>query len=406
MIEEVHKSEYESMQHTISNSKWDTDGMLAETGRQAGSLLSQLGTVGLTIDEKAHLKKGTKSAGVARQYAGVIGKVDNCQVGVYLSLCAGKYSTIINHRLYLPEDWCNDEKRCKKAGIPKEAIKFKTKRDLALDMIHEAIGNGVHFDFINGDGLYGHGFDLMKAIAALSKKYVLDVHSNTTIFLKQPKIGVPEDIPGKRGRKCVKPRPDIPGISVEEYRNTLRKSDYKKVKIRKTTKGWLEAYIHINEVWVWDEANQDKEPLKQTLIIRKPIHKKDKLKFSLSNIEKHEQDIEMFAFMQAQRYWVERCFRDDSHDLGMSDYQVRTYRGWNNHMALTSLAMLFVMEQRIKNMEYAPLLSYNDIRQLLIEKLANNGRNIDLKIEQTVKRQIQREKDISRYYINESILPK
>lgn len=401
ITEKVKDSNYEALQHTISQSAWDTAGLMHQTASSASQLLQRIGLVCLTIDEKAHLKKGVKSAGVSRQYAGTSGKVDNCQVGVYASLCADKYSTIVNHRLYLPEEWIKDEKRCDEAGIPESARVFKTKPQLALDMIKEMVSEGVSFDFINGDGLYGHGFELMKGIAALSKHYVLDIHSNTTIYLEEPRIRVPENEPGLRGRKHTKLKPDIKGINVGKYRESLMDNEFKKARIRKTTKGWLEAYIHIREVWVWDEANQAEMPMKQTLIIRKPIHKKDKLKHSLSNIPIGDQSIEQFAFMQAQRFWIERSFRDNSHDLGMSDYQVRTYRGWNNHMALTSLAMLFVMEQRIKNKEYAPLLSYNDIRQMLVDKLANDGRNMDLIVVQTLKRQHQREKDIARYYRHE-----
>ena len=406
MTEKVKDSDYESLQHTISNSTWDTKGLTQQAAVNAAKVLRHLGLVGLTIDEKAHLKKGKKSAGVARQYAGVIGKVENCQVGVYASLNADKYSTIINHRLYLPKEWTQDKQRCAEAGIREEEIAFKTKPQLACEMVEELIAWGISFDYINGDGLYGHGYELAKCIERLGKKYVLDIHSNETLYLSEPIIGIPEKAPGSKGRDPKRLKPDTAGISAEKYLATLRRKDFKKVRIRKSTKGWIEAYIHVKEVWVWDEACGDEKAMKQTLIIRKPIHKKGRLKFSLSNIGVGEQNVEMFAFMQGQRYWIEKSFRDDSHDLGMSDYQVRTFKGWNNHMALTSLAMLFVMEQRIKHKEAAPLLSYNDVRELIAEKIINNGKNSEMIIENVVKRQGQREKDILRYYQNEFNIPK
>ena len=106
----------------------------------------------------------------------------------------------------------------------------------------------------------------------------------------------------------------------------------------------------------------------------------------------------MLAFMQAQRFWIERCFRDNSHDLGMSDYQVRTYKGFNNHMALTCLAMEFVLQQRLKNIELIPLLSYNDIRILLADFIMSRGKNFNLRFDQLIKRHEQRAVDISKHY--------
>lgn len=400
MVEEVSGSEYESLQHFISNSPWDTQGLMKKLSQTVGKELQAIGLVGCTVDEKAHLKKGNKSVGVARQYAGTIGKVDNCQVGVYLSLCAGKYASITNYRLFLPKEWADDKKRCIKAGIPEDKIIFKTKPELGLEMVKEQIENGVHFDYINGDGLYGNGYIFSKGVDALGKKYVLDVHSNQQIYLQKPTIKIPEPQDGKRGRKPSLPRADVQGISVAEYQKTLRGRDYKEVRIRPTTKGWLTALIHVARVWVWDEQGGDLEAIEQTLVIRKPIHKKDKMKYSLSNIKSDEQSIEMFAFMQVQRFWIERCFRDDSHDLGMSDYQVRTYKGFNNHMALTCVAMQYVQRERVNNAKSLPLLSYNDIRILLAKEIREKS-DYDCttnRIEQMAKRHKQRAKDTLRYY--------
>lgn len=406
MVEEVAGSEYESQQHFISNSPWDTKGLMNHLSQTASKELQPYGLVGCTVDEKSHLKKGTKSVGVARQYAGTSGKVDNCQVGVYLSLCAGKYATISNYKLYLPKEWTDDKKRCLKAGIPENKVLFKTKPELGLEMIKEHIENGVHFDFVNGDGLYGNGYTFSKGINALGKKYMLDAHSDQRIFLEKPTIAVPEQEQGKKGRKPTLLKTNIEGVAANEYVKKLHRSDFKEVRIRPTTKGWLTALIHVVKVWVWDESGGDLEAIEQTLVIRKPIHKKDKMKFSLSNINIDEQKLEVFAFMQAQRFWIEKCFRDDSHDLGMSDYQVRTYKGFCNHMALTSVAMLYVQRQRMENKNDLPLLSYNDVRIMLVKDIRSKA-DYDCeenRMNQLSKRHRQRSKDIMRYY--ESDLPK
>jgi SRSO17 transposase len=406
MVEEVSGSEYESLQHFISSSPWDSEGLMRQLSQKVSRELQPYGLIGCTVDEKAHLKKGTKSVGVSRQYAGTIGKVDNCQVGVYLSLSTGKYASITNYKLFLPKEWTEDKQRCIKAGIPGVRIDFKTKPELGLEMIKEQIENQVHFDYVNGDGLYGNGYTFSKGVDGLGKKYVLDVHSNQQIYLQKPTISVPEPREGKRGRKPTRPKPDFRGISVSDYQKSLRRSDYKEVKIRPTTKGWLTALAHVARVWVWDEQGGDLEAIEQTVVIRKPSHKKDTLKYSLSNIKVGEHDIDTFAFIQAQRFWIEKCFKDDSNDLGMSDYQVRTYKGFNNYMALTCLAMQYVMRQRIKNATDLPLLSYNDVRILLAKEIRERT-DYDMSInrfEQMSKRHKQRDRDTLRYY--QTDLPK
>jgi SRSO17 transposase len=398
MTEQVKDSNYENLQHFISNSPWDTKGLIIKNSQNVSKKLVGYGLIGCTVDEKANLKKGTKSAGVARQYAGTVGKVENCQVGVYLSLCAGKYASLTNYKLYLPKEWTDDKKRCLEAGIPEDKIVFKTKPQLALEMIKEHISNGVHFDYINGDGLYGNGYEFSKGLEQLGIKYVLDVHSNHDIYLKKPNISVPQKTANKRGRDPKLLKADIESVSISGYVETLKSENFQRIRIRKTTKGWLEAYIHIAKVWVWDKQNNDTEAIEQTLIVRLPVQKKVRPKYSLSNIEFEEQNIEMLAFMQAQRFWIERCFRDNSHDLGMSDYQVRTYKGFNNHMGLTCLAMEFVLQQRLKNIELIPLLSYNDIRILLADFIMSRGKNFNLRFDQLIKRHEQRAVDISKHY--------
>jgi SRSO17 transposase len=406
MVEEVSGSEYESLQHFISNSPWDSEGLMLELAKNVSRKLQPFGKIGCTVDEKAHLKKGTKSVGVARQYAGTSGKVDNCQVAVYLSLTADKYSSLTNFRLFLPQQWIDDPGRCQKVGIPKHKMVFKTKPQLALDMIREHIDHGVQFDYVNGDGLYGNGYEFSKGLQSLGVKYVLEVHFDQSIYTHEPVISIPEAKEGKKGRKPTLPKSDIQAITIDQYVKSLRRSQFKEVQIRPTTKGWLTALIHVATVWVWDKKSGDQHAIKQTIVIRKPLDKKDKTKYSLSNIPVNEQIVEEFAFMQAQRFWIERCFRDNSHDLGMSDYQVRTYKGFFNHMTLTCVALEWVLTERLENAGDIPLLSINDIRILIAREIRSRfDYDCDEKRgEQLEKRHRQRQNDINRYY--EFNLPK
>ena len=136
MCERVVDSEYHQIQHFISESPWDWRMAYNDvaTGISDAMAEAEAGKVGLLIDESSHLKKGTKSVGVCRQYSGTIGKVDNCQVAVYGGLSAQNYYGLVDAALYLPSEWTDDKKRCDKAGIPKEFRTYKTKPQLATEI--------------------------------------------------------------------------------------------------------------------------------------------------------------------------------------------------------------------------------------------------------------------------------
>lgn len=212
MEEEVSESEYRAYQHFISNSKWDYQELNSRICTNVSEILEENKQrsgvpTGYIVDESSHLKKGKESVGVSNQYAGVAGKVDNCQIAVYSSLVNGTRASIINEKLFLPQSWTSSEPRCEKAKIPKQDRVYKTKPELALEMIQEDIERGVKLDWIGGDGLYGHSYQLTKGLDELDKLYVLDVHKDESIFLEKPTIYKPKK-KGTRGRapKKVKSR--------------------------------------------------------------------------------------------------------------------------------------------------------------------------------------------------------
>ena len=188
---------YQRIQQFITNSTWSAPNLISEIALNTSDLYGNENEyrrcdVGYIIDESAHIKKGKNSVGVARQYAGVRGKVENCQVGVYVSLVWNSHSTLINERLFLPESWTSDLKRCEKAGIPEEKRTFKTKIDLALEMVEADVEAGVEFGWVGGDGLYGHGAELGNRLNDMGLVFLLDVHCNQQIYPTKPHIGVPE----------------------------------------------------------------------------------------------------------------------------------------------------------------------------------------------------------------------
>jgi len=400
MEEEVPESSYRSYLHFISKSPWDYTGVNDQLEIDLNIVMQQeqkknKTPTGYIIDESSHVKKGCHSAGVARQYAGSVGKVENCQVGVYACLCNGDRVSLLNERLFLPQSWIDDVQRCEQAEIPEDDRVYKTKPQLALEMIDKDIQRGVVFDWVGGDGLYGHNYELCKGLDQRHLLFVLDVHKDQHIYLEKPNLSIPSRN-GNRGKHPTCLKADKNSLRADEYINTLKKSDWQKVKIRKTAKGWLRAWIHIKELWVWD--GQEEIVRKRTLIIRKPIGKKNEIKYSLSNGVITDYSAKNFAYFQAGRYWVERSFDDAKNELGMSDYQVRKWLGWHHHHVMVMMAMLFLLRERIENEEKYPLMSVRDARLLLIEMIKEDQILLHKRWMQMNKRHQKRQADIDRFY--------
>jgi SRSO17 transposase len=403
MLEEVEidgeGDSYQQVQQFVSDSPWDALEVMEKVARETSALYAdqagyQEQDVGYIVDESAHLKKGTQSVGGARQYAGVVGKVENCQVGVYVSLVWHSRTTLINTRLYLPECWTEDAARCDKAGIPEEAREHKTKQQLALEMLKADMANGVRFGWVGGDGLYGHGYDLSYAIDDMDLTFLFDVHSDQVVYLDEPAIVMPEQQSG-RGRTPTRLHTDTHPITVKASQESLCAGDWQKVTVRDTTKGVLTLNMHVKRVWVWDK--QERQARCWTLVISRNTADK-KLKYSLSNADVDTTPLQQFASRQAQRYWVERSFQDAKSELGMSDYQVRKWTGWYHHMALVILTTSCIMRERLLHRNTAPLLSCRDVRLLLIALLTKDKQLVDKRLNQMKTRHRQRERDIQRHF--------
>jgi len=393
--------EYHRYQHFISNSPWDDRAVIAQVGQDLSLLLEQEGArtgqkTGLIIDESGHLKSGNKSVGVARQYSGVAGKVDNCQIGVYASLVNGRWASFVDERLFLPKGWIADDERLNEAKVPLDKRQYKTKPELALEMIDGLLALKIKFDWVGGDGLYGHNYELSKGLDERSVLFVLDVHKDQYVYLEQPLIYKPEKQSG-RGRTPTKLKTQEVPLRADKYKESLGDQDWERIKIRKTAKGWLKAWVHTKTVWVWD--GQEEQARKRVLIIRKI---KGKVKYSLSNGLEEQYSKKEFALFQAQRYWVERNFDDAKSELGMSDYQVRKWMAWHHHHAILFMAMLFMLKERIEQHKEFPLMSVRDARIMVTIMIAETMIAAEpetlRKFNLMKKRHLKRKRDIDRNF--------
>jgi SRSO17 transposase len=360
MAEVVPDSDDQSLQHFLTNSTWDECAVTDQVARNADQLIGGQPDSCLLIDETSFPKKGSKSVGVARQWCGRLGKVDNCQVGVFAILGSKTHSVPIDCRLFLPPAWVKDKQRCLAAGVPEEAIEFNRKHDLALQMVISTRGQGVRFNWIGCDSLYGEDPTFLRALDQMHEIFMADVHKDQHVYLQDPEPIVPP-AKSKRGRKPSRLKAQTKPIQVDQWVRQQPAEAWKRLTIRDTTKGKLRVDILHQCVWLWD--GKEKQAKHWHLLVRREV-KGSKIKYSLSNAPANTA-LKRLAYIQAQRYWVERSFQDSKTSCGMSDYQARRWRSWHHHMALVMMAMLFMLEQRLLYKDSHPLLSCSDIISLL-----------------------------------------
>jgi len=359
-IEVVDFSE-QQLSHFISSSPWNDEPLIEAIGQRSVALLSQRGgDLAILLDESGIAKQGCKSVGVQRQYCGSLGKVENCQVGVYLACSNGAEATLIDKRLYLPEVWVNDPARCREAGVPDKAITFKTKAQLGLDMIVKARDRALPFQFVGMDAHYGEQPWLLSELDQNGIEYMADIPCDTRVYLDYPTVGIPKK-QGNRGPNPSKKR--VLCGQAREVRDIVNDPSiiWQTLKLRDTQRG---------ELWVTCAALrvyriEDELPVEQPvwLVIRKELDDSD-IKFSFSNANKNTMSDVLFK-RQSYRYWVERALEDGKGLAGLDQYQVIGWRGWHHHMAMVLLAMLFLLTLKCNLKSKAPMMTLQDAYDIL-----------------------------------------
>jgi SRSO17 transposase len=393
MATEVTNINEQALSHFTSNSPWDDASLTIQVGQDAVELIGPGGA--LILDESGCPKQGDKSVGVARQYCGRLGKVDNCQVGVFVAYAKASQTTLIDKRLYLPQEWVDDPERCHQAGVPEEEIVFRKKSELGLDMILQARKNQIPFKFVDMDAHYGQQAWLLSRLAAEKIEYMAEIPSDTRVYLQYPAVGVPER-KSNRGRKPSKTR--VFGSQPIEVRSLLQtdKLKWTVLKVRDTARG--ELWIKFASLRVY--RIEDELPLAQPvwLCIRQELGS-DEVKFAFSNAPTNS-PIKVLADKMCTRYWVERALEDAKGLAGLDEYQVIGWRGWHHHMTMTMLAMLFLLTLRKNLVAQAPMLTLQDAKQILEILLPKKS----LTLEHAVK--IIEKKHLNRYCSRKSRLKK
>jgi len=367
---------------------------MGEVSRRMASTFAFLSEpCGLILDESGWEKSGKKSVGVARQYIGNVGKVSNGQVGVFGALCRGDKVGLVGSRLYLPKEWTNDPARCNAAGIPKHEQHYRTKPELAIEIIKDLAGN-VAYDWVGGDALYGNSPILRHFLQREDKIFVLDVGEGLGVYLSNPEPYLPEKEKG-RGRTPIRYKSAQKPILLKNLIANIPDGQWQALTHRRGTKGPLKRQAVLVDIWVWGADDADKVESVQLLISRELDG--SEVKFSLCSQPHEPMTLQDALYRQMQRYWVERAFQDVKEQLGLHQYQVRSWISWYHHVVLTMMALHFILQTRIEEKEDLPLLSCPDVKIMLAKTLSNKLNTQNGLSSAIQKRHEQRQADIDRY---------
>lgn len=328
----------QNMQHFISHSPWSARKLIARIQEEIISRGEMDEGAMLLLDESANEKAGKYSVGAARQYDGRHGKVDNCQVGVFISLAKGKFSTWVDGEIFLPERWFSEDyaTQRQRAEIP-SARKFITKPQLGWQMIQRAKANGLPFEAVAFDTLYGRIPWLRDQLAEVQIEYYADVPCNTRVYLTEPQLGIPKN-------KCGRPASKVRVLSPRAFRvDQLREhpqTDWQRVDLRTSERGILSADFAVHQVWT---VREDLRVRPETLIIRR--HSK-KCSYTLSNAA-CSTPLKILARRKSQRYFVEHDNQDAKSGYGWDEFQTTRWLAWEHQLALTILAAWFIAETKL-----------------------------------------------------------
>src|SRR5690349_5519119 len=338
---------HQTLHHFVATAPWDDAAVLAAVREQVLPALTRHGPITAWIlDDTGFPKKGTHSVGVARQYCGQLGKQDNCQVAVSLSLANDGSSLPVAFDLYLPEEWATDPVRRTTAGVPK-SLAFRTKPQIALEQIRRALADGLPAGVVLGDAAYGIETDFRTALTALSLSYVLGVQS--TLGVWPPGCGpLPPKPWSGTGRRPKLQRRDAEHqpVSAKDLAFTLPPSAWQTVRWRAGSRGDLSGRFATVRVRPSHRDYWRAEPHpEEWLLIEWPAGDTEPSKYWLSTLPATTALVDL-VHMAKLRWRIERDYQDLKQELGLGHYEGRGWRGFHHHATLCIAAYGFLVRER------------------------------------------------------------
>jgi SRSO17 transposase len=337
-----------ALQRFVSDTPWKDEKIMSKYR----SLVSDdLGSPdgALVFDESGFPKKGRDSIGVARQYCGTIGKVDNCQVGVFAAYVSEDGYALVDKRLFIPEKWFDKdhEERRKKCRLPAETF-FRSKPELAAHMLTDlSEENVLPFKYVLADTLYGASPEFISAVEALpDKTYFVSIPKNTRCWLKRPRTITKENLKGGKRKqiKKVLATPDDNPLTVEDIAKNMNDCFWYRRKVSEGTKGPI-VYEFTRRRIILSAAGLPKKTV--WLLIRRTLGNDPHYDYFISNAMGSTR-LPTLVWLSGLRWPIEQCFEETKTELGMDHYEVRKFPAWHHHIITCMLAHFFLWHLKIK----------------------------------------------------------
>jgi SRSO17 transposase len=339
---------HQSLHHVVADAPWNDQEMLAQVRRQVLPTMQKHGpVVAWIIDDTGFPKQGKHSVGVARQYCGQLGKSDNCQAAVSLSVSTWNSSLPVAWRVYLPEVWCQDRQRCQEAGVPKE-VSFQTKPEIALEQIRQAIEEQVPVGVVLADAGYGKGTEFRTALTQRRLQYIVGIESNATVWGPgQHPLPAPPRKPGRGAPpKRLQRSTDHQPISVKQLAFDLPASAWKEIEWRQGSQGVLRSRFAVVRVRPAHRDYKRTEPHpEEWLLIEWPQGTSEPTKYWLSTLPE-KTSLKALVKMAKHRWIIERDYEELKQELGLGHYEGRGWRGFHHHATLCIAAYGFLVAER------------------------------------------------------------
>lgn len=339
---------HQSLHHLVADAPWNDQEMLAEVRRQVLPSMQKHGpVVAWIVDDTGFPKQGKHSVGVARQYCGQIGKHDNCQAAVSLSVSTWSSSLPIAWRLYLPEVWTQDTERRQQAGIPAE-IEFETKPEMALQQIRQAMEQKVPAGVVLADAGYGNSTPFRHAITELGLQYVVGIESSTTVWQPgQQPLPAPPRKPGRGvAPKRLQRSADHQPLSAKQLAFSLPASAWKEIGWRPGSRKTLRSRFAAVRVRPAHRDYKRTEPHpEEWLLIEWPKKESEPTKYWLSTLPA-KTSMKSLVKMAKHRWIIERDYEELKQELGLGHYEGRGWRGFHHHVVLCIAAYGFLVSER------------------------------------------------------------